>query len=308
MEELTCCICDEVKGLHGFSKVQRRDPDRAVSAFLVLSDMHSSTDEIDVAKRCLQCVMLHVNTEPGVTIEEEEEEDSDDDSNPYESDFVRFSQSHRMQLLIWMSTQEDNFTSESGVALNDDDRFDLAATGASEDGGLASSGHGKENMRSDNTGASASAHEGSIWLEQGRKGWSDFSGVGIPFTGYDSQGLAHAQFRAPSTTASEQSWGAAASTGSSLRSSQIELTKSGFAKTRVITWKLTVTRLIADDRTRGARFHAQRQPNLVFSMTSLLSIGESTGQPSRYPTTIWKTMMTMMRTARSWNGKPVTGL
>lgn len=31
VEELTCCICDEVKGLNGFSKVQRRNPDNAVS-------------------------------------------------------------------------------------------------------------------------------------------------------------------------------------------------------------------------------------------------------------------------------------
>lgn len=31
VEELTCCICDEVKGLSGFSKVQRRNPDNAVS-------------------------------------------------------------------------------------------------------------------------------------------------------------------------------------------------------------------------------------------------------------------------------------
>lgn len=31
VEELTCCICDEVKGLNGFSKVQRRSPDNAVS-------------------------------------------------------------------------------------------------------------------------------------------------------------------------------------------------------------------------------------------------------------------------------------
>lgn len=31
INELTCSICGEVKGLDGFSKAQRKDPDEAVS-------------------------------------------------------------------------------------------------------------------------------------------------------------------------------------------------------------------------------------------------------------------------------------
>lgn len=42
------------------------------------------------SQRCLHCVTLHVNTEPGVNVEEEDEEDSDEFSNPYESDHVGY--------------------------------------------------------------------------------------------------------------------------------------------------------------------------------------------------------------------------
>ena len=112
-------------------------------------------------------------------------------------------------------------------------RRSSTASGTSDARGVKSSDLGKENLRSESIGPSTTTHGGSVWLEQGRRGRSNYSGVGVPYTGYDSQGLAHSKFRAPSTTASEQSWGAVASTGSSLRSSQVELTKSGFAKTRV---------------------------------------------------------------------------
>ncbi|KAI9836900.1 MAG: hypothetical protein M1819_001065 [Sarea resinae] len=63
VHELTCCICDETRGLEGFSKAQRRDPDKA---------------------RCLDCVNLHETLEPG--LEDDDETDSDTASNPYESD------------------------------------------------------------------------------------------------------------------------------------------------------------------------------------------------------------------------------
>ncbi|KAI9879415.1 MAG: hypothetical protein M1830_008546 [Pleopsidium flavum] len=213
VEELTCCICDEVKGLNGFSKVQRRNPDNA---------------------RCLRCVTLHVNTEPGVNVDDEEDEDSDDISNPYESD------------------HEDEYASDSGVPVGNFAKFGLTERNLksgqentmpyvkqkstksdfSEDGGVIVSEKSKENMRTNSAGGSANIRDGSVWLEQGRRGRSNFTGVGIPFTGYDSQGLSHARFRAPSTAASEQSWGAAASTGSSLRSSKLGFSKSGFAKVR----------------------------------------------------------------------------
>ncbi|KAI9832352.1 MAG: hypothetical protein M1826_002038 [Phylliscum demangeonii] len=55
--ELTCIICTDTKALAEFSKAQRRDPDRA---------------------RCLNCVLLHVQTEPGMTIIPEDGDDDDD--------------------------------------------------------------------------------------------------------------------------------------------------------------------------------------------------------------------------------------
>lgn len=60
--ELTCYICDTTKGLEGFAKNQRKDPDRA---------------------RCLKCVNKVLETEPDLTPpassdEEDEEEDTDD--------------------------------------------------------------------------------------------------------------------------------------------------------------------------------------------------------------------------------------
>lgn len=185
-----------------------------------------------------------MNTEPGVNVDEEEEEDSDDFSNPYESDHVsRNPTAAFRQWLLIKHTQDDDYASESAFTINNFAKLSFGdashaeagvrrtftASGTSEDGAIETSERDKENLRSD----SATTRDGSVWLEQSRRGRSSFGGVGIPFTGYDSQGLAHARFRAPSTAASEQSWGAVASTGSSFRSFPVELTKSGFAKTRV---------------------------------------------------------------------------
>jgi len=135
----------------------------------------------------------------------------------------------------------------------------------------------KENMRANSAGGSANTREGSVWLEQGRRGRRNFTAVGIPFTGYDPQGLSHARFRAPSTTASEQSWGAAASTGSSLRSSQAGVKKSGFAKIRVKFPQLTVL-INTDIRSREAENLVQTCQSQVFLMMSRPPAKANTGQ------------------------------
>ncbi|KAL8641669.1 MAG: hypothetical protein Q9228_001551 [Teloschistes exilis] len=69
INELTCSICGEVKGLDGFSKAQRKDPDEA---------------------RCILC--LHQQSEEGWAHAEPNHEDSEDDdsddsttTNPYTS-------------------------------------------------------------------------------------------------------------------------------------------------------------------------------------------------------------------------------
>ncbi len=64
--ELTCCICEKVKGLERFAKQQRKNPDRA---------------------RCIQCVQLHLDTEPGIEMPDSEDYDDssdDDEVNPTE--------------------------------------------------------------------------------------------------------------------------------------------------------------------------------------------------------------------------------
>lgn len=147
----------------------------------------------------------------------------------------------------------------------------------SEDGGVVVNEKGKENMRAASAVGSIKTQEGSVWLEQGRRGRNDLPGGGIPFAGYDPQGLSHARFRAPSTVASERSWGAAASTGSSFRSPQTGFTKSGFAKIKVnlpqLTWRMNT-----ENKIRGAESLVQATRSQVFLMMSRPSAKVNIGQ------------------------------
>ena len=66
-----------------------------------------------------------------------------------------------------------------------------------------------------NNEASEAGNNGNVWTTQNTREEKQ----GIPFTGYDSSGVAHSRYRAPSTTASDL-------TG-------IEVSRSGFAKVKV---------------------------------------------------------------------------
>ncbi|KAI9792398.1 MAG: hypothetical protein M1816_002282 [Peltula sp. TS41687] len=68
--ELQCMICEEIQGLEGFSKAQRKDPDKA---------------------RCLKCVQMHLDTEPGLEppkdVEHGLDEGTEMHSNSYDSEY-----------------------------------------------------------------------------------------------------------------------------------------------------------------------------------------------------------------------------
>ena len=73
VNELTCCICGEVKGLDGFSKAQRKDPDLARCILC----LHQQSEE----------VWAHTavgNREPDAGSSDDDDDDDDDDEYGYD--------------------------------------------------------------------------------------------------------------------------------------------------------------------------------------------------------------------------------
>ncbi|KAI9718263.1 MAG: hypothetical protein M1812_004253 [Candelaria pacifica] len=180
VNEMTCCVCDAVKGLSGFSKAQRRDPDKA---------------------RCLDCVAVHIDTDPDY------EADSDV-SNPYEDD------DHK-------SGAEDGNDQQSHVnhdTVEDDNLewFDsLSLTQQNLDNGNATASASQWSGNWNNA-TSETASQGGVKLERADSeyqhrlsAWEERSSTrkkenhtaGKHFTAYDPEGNAHTRFRAPSTAA-----------------------------------------------------------------------------------------------------------
>ncbi|MCJ1259342.1 hypothetical protein MMC24_007179 [Lignoscripta atroalba] len=175
--EMTCVHCDEVKGLDGFTKAQRREPDNA---------------------RCISCVRDHMAVEPGLEGEGKDDE-SDGTSNPYPSDQddddeqggaeVRGPKSREaVDLGTGTNTSENLRPSASragsSVAEHTDSGTNAWAAWATE-----------AERQSEGAG-------GNVWVTQSRRSLK----APIAFTAYDSRGIAHSRLRAPSTSASEQSY------------------------------------------------------------------------------------------------------
>ena len=60
--ELKCIMCFKVKGLDGFTKAQRKDPDHAVSASNYTAV--PATRKLTLSQRCMECVFEHQAEDP----------------------------------------------------------------------------------------------------------------------------------------------------------------------------------------------------------------------------------------------------
>ncbi|KAL8731077.1 MAG: hypothetical protein Q9181_004435 [Wetmoreana brouardii] len=183
VNELTCCICGEVKSLDGFSKAQRKDPDAA---------------------RCILC--LHEQAEESwahtdLAGGESDDEDSDDDSyaetatNPY----TNASYQDEPEVHAATSALKQVNLSQHDKAYGAADKH-KGSTVASQSDLLGS--------YSDEESKGASFNKGKGKAKENE--WQTFASKGsgkkpIEFTGYDSTGGAHRQVRAPSTVCSEDS-------------------------------------------------------------------------------------------------------
>ncbi|KAI9764400.1 MAG: hypothetical protein M1835_007587 [Candelina submexicana] len=180
VNEMTCCVCDEVKGLNGFSKAQRRDPDKA---------------------RCLDCVAVHVESDPDY-------EPESDVSNPYEDD------GHKSGLVE--DTNQLNGDGRNTAGEETVEWFDkLSLTQQNLDNANATATAAASQWSGDWKATNTTASQGGVKLEredseyQYRLGaWGERAAThkenqpaGKQYTAYDPQGNAHTRFRAPSTAA-----------------------------------------------------------------------------------------------------------
>lgn len=72
--------------------------------------------------------------------------------------------------------------------------------------------------------------DGTLWVEQPRARYD-----GIAFTGYDSQGMAHARIRAPSTSMTENSWPSPTPRAGSASFAQPSVSKYTLSDARAVT-------------------------------------------------------------------------
>lgn len=78
---MTCSICNDVKGLEGFSKAQRRTPDNAVSCQTPPWLLQLISQPF--YQRCIDCVNDHQSVHPNMRDEWDfEDSEDDEDSNP----------------------------------------------------------------------------------------------------------------------------------------------------------------------------------------------------------------------------------
>ncbi|KAI4126446.1 MAG: hypothetical protein LQ347_004970 [Umbilicaria vellea] len=156
VNEMTCVVCDKVKDLDGFSKAQRRTPDTA---------------------RCLECVRDHLSVEPGLEMDDkemddEEISDSDEITNRFDSD------------------EDYDHDSDGGAPLSELSRLQLDSKNgesASQQGSTTPASAVENASEGLSTTRTA---DGTLWVEQPRARYD-----GIAFTGYDSQGMAHARIQ-----------------------------------------------------------------------------------------------------------------
>ncbi|KAI9805442.1 MAG: hypothetical protein M1825_000693 [Sarcosagium campestre] len=176
--EMACYICEEVKGLDGFSKAQRRMPDHA---------------------RCLTCLARHEETEPGLEpdsgsehsdVEEDETIISEGRSNPFDgaTDLGEDVDpdkpfNHLTVENLRLSTISD------GIASNENEKPKMSLVSASS-------------VVDDEKTEDGSTRDEFGWITQPR-GKVSAAVDGIRFKAYDEHGECHDRVRTASTVMSE---------------------------------------------------------------------------------------------------------
>ncbi|MCJ1299599.1 hypothetical protein MMC08_002391 [Hypocenomyce scalaris] len=145
VNEMTCVVCDAVKGLDGFSKAQRRTPDTA---------------------RCLECVRDHLSVEPGIELEDEEN-GSDGVTNQYDFD------------------DDDDHNSDGGAPLSDMDKSKLDGTDTDSLSHQGSATPASAIEHASQGPTTTTTADGTVWIEQprSRHGGIAFTGYdthGVP--------------------------------------------------------------------------------------------------------------------------------
>ncbi|KAL8969639.1 MAG: hypothetical protein Q9183_001906 [Haloplaca sp. 2 TL-2023] len=214
VNELTCCICGEVKGLDGFSKAQRKDPDLARCILC----LHEQSEE----------VWAHSavgNREPDAG-SSDSDDDSDNDygyddttTNAYSSASYRDNADlhHATSALDAVNLSKHDKTygaSEQPKGKTVATQSDLLGSYSDDDSTDTAWGKGKGKAKENDWQSFAS--------KKSRKQNSQF-------TGFDSQGGAHRQVRAPSTVFSNDSVEITTSVRSG-PSAQVASSRSKFAK------------------------------------------------------------------------------
>ncbi|MCJ1346828.1 hypothetical protein MMC31_005046 [Peltigera leucophlebia] len=170
--EMTCCICNEVKGLDAFSKAQRRTPDRA---------------------RCQECVNQHLTLRPGFREYDdvELEDDSDDSTNMLTNNYESHASWHPGSDITGLEAGMQRLTTENLQAQFGDDMPKAGAVTETEYLGPTSKkdkGPARQENHTDVDG----------WQVYSRTNAKAHGQTPIEFTGFDPQGAPHRQTRAPS--------------------------------------------------------------------------------------------------------------
>jgi hypothetical protein len=184
-QELSCAVCNETKALDGFSKAQRRNPDRA---------------------RCLECVNDHLATRAvqkedweGYSSAEDEDDTeygSEGGSNPYESYDATYTASD----VDGVSSSMNKLTMQNLGNLAGPGDHNHAASEAFS--GIESERGTKGNVPARST---ENNPDGSVWREYANvNAKSANAKTGTEYTGWDSRGNAFQRVRAPSTVMSDE--------------------------------------------------------------------------------------------------------
>ncbi|MCJ1338612.1 hypothetical protein MMC09_003901 [Bachmanniomyces sp. S44760] len=183
--EMTCCMCDEVKGLEDFAKAQRRHPDMA---------------------RCTACVGEHLAFEPGIEelVRVDEGEESDGKTNPYTgttaSSLADPLAEGGVAIPPLTAGNLSSLRSQTGFSGS----FDLGASRIA-----SSTAHDNESTVDPRAEAwnsfagisGTDTGEEHVWTTRFRKEGHDK--IPTAYTGYDSKGVAHPRFQVASTAASD---------------------------------------------------------------------------------------------------------
>ncbi|KAL8819389.1 MAG: hypothetical protein Q9191_007746 [Dirinaria sp. TL-2023a] len=185
--ELECIECGLVKSLEGFTKAQRRDPDKA-------------------PQRCYKCVNAvaeaHVAGDDAAELrpyDDSDEDDEDDDAEDMDHGSIAETNAHASSFASASDDEESQHIDHHfrDLALNEPQRTGRSASGTMNDWAGSANDHPAVNAWKEM--AAQEDRGGSAGTSRNREK------APTVFTGYDPSGKAHEHIRSPSTVASDDS-------------------------------------------------------------------------------------------------------